>query len=333
MEQRSHRIIEAEARARSSETARRLRQAAGAGSPQGPAQGARVTLESIVEAVRHLPALPSAVLQIMRMTNDEGVSARDVASVISTDQSLAARILKLANSAYYGLPRAVGTVSDAVILLGMRTVRNMAIAAATHNTLSKEVAGYELGRGDLWRHSLACALAAQMLAEVAHYPEKEEAFVAGLLHDIGKVVLGVHVRDAIALIQQRVETENLTFLEAERAVLGFDHAEVGGRIAARWNLPAPLEQAIACHHQPMQNGQVAPLTALVHIANILCLLAGVGLGADGLHARLSDCALETLGLNAQDIERVLARLVHRIAQAQPLFSAEALLDAPSAGKG
>ncbi|HZP83787.1 MAG TPA: HDOD domain-containing protein [Chthonomonadaceae bacterium] len=291
-------------------------------TPTGP-----VTLDSIVEQVRRLPALPDVAIQVMRMTGQETCSAQEIAQVISHDQSFAARILQLANSAYYGLPRNVGTISEAVVLLGMRTVRNMAIAAATHDTLSREVIGYELGRGDLWRHSLACAMASQMVAETARYPEAEEAFVAGLLHDIGKVVLSLHVRGMIALILERMEAENLSFLEAERAVLGFDHAEVGGRIAAKWNLPVPLVQAIAYHHQPVQNGQVAPLTAVVHIANVICLIAGIGLGIDGLRTSISSVALKTLNLGEPHIEKALCQLVTRVAQAQPLFEMENLLQA------
>jgi putative nucleotidyltransferase with HDIG domain len=287
-------------------------------------------MEEIVSQVRHLPALPQVVMKVMRMTGQADCSAREIALVISNDQSFSARMLQLANSAYYGLPRNVGTISEAVVLLGMRTVRNMAIAAATHDTLTREVTGYDLERGDLWRHSLACGMAAQLLAEVTNYPGGEEAFVAGLLHDIGKVVLSVYVRDAMALIRERLETEDISFLEAERAVLGFDHAEIGGQIARKWNLPPPLVQAIACHHQPMQDGQVAPLTALVHVANVICLTAGIGMGADGLRASLSSAALKTLNLDERQIEKVLSRLVSRIAQAKPLFMLEDMIAPPGA---
>ncbi len=300
------------------------------GAPHGNAQGRSgstpVTLDSVVSQVRHLPALPDVVLKVMRMTGQEDCSAREIARVISNDQSFAARMLQLANSAYYGLPRNVSTISEAVVLLGMRTVRNMAIAAATRDTLSRELVGYDLERGDLWRHSLACGMAAQLLAEVARYPDGEEAFVAGLLHDVGKVVLNLYVRDAVVQIQERMEAEELSFIEAEHAVLGFDHAEVGGRVALKWNLPAPLVQAIACHHQPFQEGQVAPLTALVHVANVVCLIAGIGLGADGLRTGLNSAAMKTLNLDERQIEKVLDRLVSRIAQAQPLFTLENLLD-------
>lgn len=261
----------------------------------------------------------------MQATHNDNGSARELAQCIARDPGFTARLLKLANSAYYGMSRNVGTIIEAVTLLGNRTVRNMAIIAATHETLGREVIGYELGQGDLWRHSLACGMAAQMLAEQTHYPEAEGAFVAGLLHDVGKVILGLYVRDRIAEIVAWMETNESTFLEAERAVLGFDHAEVGGRVALHWNLPVPLAQAIAWHHQPVQNGQIATLAALVHVANAICLSAGIGLGVDGLRTTISAPAMTALNLTEVQAEQVLDRLVSRIAEARPLFTLQSLI--------
>lgn len=284
----------------------------------------RLNLDTIVAGVRHLPALPSVVMQVMALTGDEERSAKEVARAIGNDPNFSVRVLQLANSAFYGLPRSVSTISDAVVLLGMRTVRNMAIAAATHDTLNHALSGYELGQGDLWRHSMACGIASQMLAEQARYPDSEEAFVAGLLHDIGKVILSIHVSDAIDEIQARMEAEAVTFIEAERMVLGFDHAEVGGRIARKWNLPIPLVQAIAWHHQPVQNGHITPLAAIVHVANIVCLMAGAGLGVEGLRVPCNEAAMKILGLLDRDIEALMERLVNHIASTQPLFEVHQL---------
>ena len=202
----------------------------------------------------------------------------------------------------------------------MRSIRNYAIAASTHNSMQRELVGYALGKDDLWRHSLACAIAAQMLAEIVHYPEVEEAFVAGLLHDIGKVSLNETIQRLSPVLRNVMETRDLAFSEAERLVLGYDHADVGGRIAQKWYLPQRLAQAIAQHHEPVQNGQVAPLAALAHLANAVCLLAGIGIGADGLHARLSTQAMHTLQLTESQVETVLARLVDEFQRLQTLFS-------------
>lgn len=287
--------------------------------------GLKVSLESLVAQVRDLPALSAVALRVMQIASDDDSSPRGIAQCISKDPSFAARVLKLANSAYYGLPRTVSTISEAVTLLGNRTVRNMAIMAATQDTLGRAVTGYELGAGDLWRHALASAMTAQMLAEEIRYADPEAAFVAGLLHDVGKVVLGLHVEEAIAPIQQWMQENDGTFIEAERAILGFDHAEVGGRVALHWNLPLALAQAIAWHHQPVQNGQLVMLVALVHVANAICLTAGIGLGADGLRTCISTEALEALHLTEAQVEKTLDRLVTQVAAAQPLFNMQSLM--------
>lgn len=279
----------------------------------------RLTLEVVTAQVRHLPALPVVAMRVMQLTGDTQNSAREVALAISRDPSFAARILQMANSAYYGLPRSVGTISEAVVLLGMRTVRNIAIAAATRDLLSRELSGYALGRGDLWRHSMATAICARGLAESTRRHDPEEAFVAGLLHDIGKIVMSLYVGEAYAELQARMETDNLSFLEAERATFGFDHAEVGGIMAKKWNLPTQLTEAIAHHHEPMQDGKVSSLAAVVHIANVICLFAGIGIGADGLRTNLCDQALIALGMTEHDVESALDLLVTHVAQSQPLF--------------
>jgi putative nucleotidyltransferase with HDIG domain len=267
--------------------------------------------------VRELPALPTVVVEVIRATGKADSSAREIASLVAKDPGFSARLLKAANSAWYGLPRSVGALSDAVLLLGMRSLRNLALIAATEDMLSREVAGYELGKGELWRHSLACAQAAEMLAEMLQMPEREEAFVAGLLHDVGKLILGLYLREERLSIYTVMMQGESTFLEAERKALGFDHAEIGGRIAMHWSLPLPLVQAIAYHHAPVQKGRVVPLAALVHIADLTCLMMGAGLGVGGLYVSVCGPALEALGVTEAQIEAVMSRLVSQLPDRMP----------------
>ncbi len=282
----------------------------------------RVSIEKLVNDVRDLPALPDVALKVLRMTELPDVSAKDVAKVIATDQAFTARVLRLSNSAHYGMPRSITTVTDAAVLLGMRSLRTMAITAATYDLLKRELKSYMLGRGELWRHSVGCAIATQILAKRTGYRAAEEAFVAGLLHDVGKVILHTHLAKHTDAVAAMVEAGEMTFCEVERELLGFDHAEVGGRVAEKWNLPPSLVETISEHHEPVRNGKVAPLTALVHLSNAICVTAGIGVGVSGASYPLCNEALHALNLKTHDLEATLAELMNVIVQQQPMFDLE-----------
>ena len=266
------------------------------------------TLDELLKRVHDLPTVPNAALRVMQMTRGNEISPREIGDAISHDPNFAARILKLANSAYYGLPRSVGTLTEAVMMLGNRTIRNLTIVAATHETLNQDLVGYDLPAGELWRHSMAGATVATFLAEACDYPYVEEAFVAGLLHDVGKLVLGVYVKDFVGDIFNYMNHSHCSFAEAEKSVLGFDHAEVGGHVARQWNLPTPLTQAIAWHHAPVQRGQVIPLVGIIHLADYLCLCAGIGVGLNRVGEEFPEGLLAMLHLRQEDVENALQHL-------------------------
>ncbi len=275
-------------------------------------------LDDLVRQVRGLPALPDAVTRVIHLTDDPRAGLSDVARALASDQGLAARVLKLANSAFYGSSRRIGTVSEAVVILGMRTTRNLTMATSCQEMLEREVQGYFLPRGALWRHSLACAAAAQHLARRAHFRGVEEAFVAGLLHDIGKVIMSAYLKAEFAQVLTRVARGEMTFSDAEREVLGFDHAEAGARLLERWNLPDSLVTAVRCHHAPSTSAN-SPLAALVHIADTICLTLGIGLGIDGLAYALDPGALAMLNLTEADFEQVASQTCDTLSEAGPIF--------------
>lgn len=277
-------------------------------------------LDSLVRQVRDLPAMPDLAFKVMRMVDDPAISANDVARVLSADQAMTARLLKLANSAFYGASRRIGTVTEAVVLLGMRTVRNMTVALKCQDLLIAPLPGYALQQGDLWRHSFCCAYAAQCLAKRSGYRIVEEAFVGGLLHDIGKVVLNIYMQAEFACVAEMAASGEVAFMDAERAVLGFDHAEAGARILEKWNLPAPLVGCVRYHHTPLEQPTPTPLTSLVHLADVLCLMLGVGLGADGLNYPLQPGTLELLDLKESDFEDVTNHVSAAMSQSDALFA-------------
>jgi putative nucleotidyltransferase with HDIG domain len=265
-------------------------------------------LEDLVDKVQDLPALPTVVSQVIRLTEDPDSTAADLNAVISRDQALTAKVLRLANSAYYGFPRRVATVTEAVVLLGFNTIRNLVLAASVSNVLQREAPGYRLGRGDLWWHSLTSAMAARLLARKIRFRAAEEAFVAGLLHDIGKLVLSQYVAETYAQILERVTRDGLPFMEAEQATLGFDHAQAGGLVAEKWNLPEGLVEAISFHHRPGAARKHPALAALAHTGDALALMLGAGLGADGLMYPLDWEAVTAVGLTEEKVEEVMNEL-------------------------
>ncbi|MEO7720203.1 MAG: HDOD domain-containing protein [Capsulimonas sp.] len=269
---------------------------------------ADVRMQILLRQVKDLPSLPDVAVKVARTIDHPNAGAIDVARVLSRDQGLTARVLRLANSVFYGATRRISTVSDAIVLLGMRTVRNLAMASSVEEVLGREVPGYSMRRGDLWRHSCACANAAQSLAATIHYPVPEEAFVAGLLHDVGKVLLSVHMQAEFTHVLKLTEDEDISFMVAEQRTLGFDHAEVGACVLERWNLPNPLVQAVRYHHAPMAQPEFSKLTALVHVADAICVLMGIGIGGDGLHYALDREAQARLGLSDEQIERQISDL-------------------------
>lgn len=200
------------------------------------------TLSALVDLAPDLPALPSIALATYRETGSPRATAQSVGALVSTDPALTARVLRLANSAYYGVARQVAAVPDAVMVLGMKGVRNLCLLAGTYPWLQSRLPAYDLAPGALLSHSLATAIGARAVAERSGQ-DTEVAFTAGLLHDLGKVALSMWFRPADGPIRTRAD---------ERRALGFDHAQVGGELARRWNLPLSLVAAISCHHEPCE---------------------------------------------------------------------------------
>lgn len=276
-------------------------------------------LQRLVREVRDLPALPESTLKVMHLTDDPRTNAADIARALSVDQAMTARLLKLANSAFYGGMRRVATVTDAVVLLGQRTVRNMAMALSCQEMLGRALPGYGMNTGDLWRHSFCCAYAAQCLARRAGYRVAEEAFVGGLLHDIGKVIINLYLQAEFAKVSKLAALASLPFMEAERLVLGFDHAEAGARVLEKWNLPAPLVASVRFHHAPQDQPAPSPLTAIVHLADVQCLMMGVGIGGDGLNYPLQPSALALLHLSERDFEETALLVSEAFSQSDEMF--------------
>ncbi len=248
-------------------------------SPMPSAKDRR--LETLLERVGQLPTLPPVALRILALVEDSKSAVQDLSAVIAKDPALTARVLRLVNSSYYGLPYRVSTVSHAVSLLGFDTVRSLALGLSIFGLFEGKGRGRVLDRNGLWTHSLVSGVAARLLALRVRYAVPEEAFVAGLLHDMGRFILDEYFPSELERIIQLEEQEGLALWEAERRILGFDHAQLGSLLAQRWGLPHGLAQAILGHHQPLlvsssQESLDPTLTAIVALADRLSVEFGGG---------------------------------------------------------
>ena len=268
----------------------------------------KLTLKELIQRVEDIPVLPAIVHKVMVLTEDPNSTIQDIESVILQDQSLTARILQLANSAYYGYARKISTISEAVILLGFTTMRNIVLAATMNKFLLQEVKGYGLARGELWRHSQACAVMAWHIAKKIKMKQADKAYTAALLEDIGKVVLSVYMEETYEEILKRIEQEEESFLNVEQDILGFHHGEIGAELAKKWNLPSDLVEVIRYHHQPKDAQHNPLLTSVVHVANVLVMMMGIGLGIDGTAYPISDFALQQLGLDTVELQQIMSEV-------------------------
>jgi putative nucleotidyltransferase with HDIG domain len=276
-------------------------------------------LREIAAQVGELPPLPSTSVRLLGVINDPTASIEEIVEVIRYDQALTTSVLKLCNSAYFGLSRQVTSLSDALVCLGTVKVLQLIMALHTNALLQAPQDGYGLESGILWRHSVAVALAATQFARQIRHPNVNMAFTAGLLHDIGKTVLGRSVAQEYARILSLVTEHHKAFVEAEREVLGFDHTEVGAMLAERWKLPERLVLAIRFHHEPSALDPADRLVDCVYLANCVCLMMGIGLGADGLNTRADAAVLRRYGLTEHDLEVVGFAVIEELHKVEKLF--------------
>lgn len=223
----------------------------------------------LLENLKELPTLPTVVAQLMMTLNEPTSSARDLERLIANDQAIAARLLKLANSAFYGLPGKVASLSRAITLLGFNTVRSLVLTIGVIDKFSGPSGGRYFDRGEFWEHSLTVATVARLLGARDPGFSPEEAHLAGLLHDIGKVIMDnfqpLKFQEAMQLVRDR----NMNPLQAESLVLGLSHDEVGAIAAGEWRFPDFLREVIAFHHKPENATRFPEIVQLVAMADLL----------------------------------------------------------------
>jgi putative nucleotidyltransferase with HDIG domain len=264
-------------------------------------------ISSVIGGVKNLPTPPIVFSQIQKVMNNPNASAFDIAAILQEDAAISAKVLKMTNSAYYGLTRTIESVRQAVVIIGLEAVKNLVLSASVFEAFSKDQIDQEF-QDRFWRHSLATAFAARMLARNLKCKfgfDAEAGFSAGLLHDIGKMVISVYMTDERLKIKSyKDENPDLTDMAIESEVLGYNHCQIGSLLGAQWQLPGNLVEAVEFHHfpqtTPTEDNSVPYLT---HLANYLATLA-FDIDPDDEKANIEPMqadALQNIGVTEQEI--------------------------------
>ncbi len=277
-------------------------------------------LEEIISLVQHVPPFPKVAVRVLELLKDPEVEADQPARIIQYDASITANVLKMCNAAYFGLPRKVASLDEALVILGNATLKDIIIAGSSAMFLNGKVgAGYRLEQGDMWKHSVAVGIMAKLLVRDIKGVDSGSAFTCGLLHDIGKRFINSFIADDFERIIHKVEEEQCSFTEAEKFYLGITHAELGAMILEKWDFPQEQIEAVRHHHDPDALTQ-ADLTALVALANSLVITMGIGVGADGLATELHGRGLERFGITPEELQLAMADLFMEMEKAEDVIN-------------
>lgn len=277
----------------------------------------RSDLKKIIMDTKTLPTLPSVIHKLNSLSDSDKSSVQEMARIVSSDQVLSARILRLANSPSYGFYR-VSTISNAMILLGVNVVKSLALSSSIFAIMEKDSVG-------LWEHSLGVGVAANLIARKLGLPECEEIATAGLLHDIGKVIIRLKCSEAEKEILNLVQERQIFVMEAEQEIIGTDHAEVGGWLSKSWFLPDKLSEPIAYHHDVAKSENHRIKTATVHIADVLIKAGGFGNSGDNFVPPIQKIAWDTLKLNEQILTELVDEVEDKLVEVKN-FSLEMMSD-------
>lgn len=260
----------------------------------------------MVRGTRTLPTLPAIVERLEVLAESPQANHRDMARVIASDQILTAKLLRLVNSPFYGFSRKVATVPNALILLGVNVVRSLIISASIFEIMEKHVVG-------LWQHSLATAVAANVIAGELGLADREEISTAALLHDIGKVVITLYLQDDPERLQAlNAQSLSQTAAEAEKRMLGVSHCEIGEWLCRQWRLPDRLLEPIACHHEVARAVKWRRHAAVVHVADVLAKARGYGIADTESVTPIQPAAIDALQLTERELAAIVEALEHRL---------------------
>jgi len=277
------------------------------GVPRRPAESLESSLtlgplEVLVSEIK-LPAVPQVLLELLQLLEDQSSSARDLADVIRLDTGLASTLLRIVNSAYYSFPFPIDTIDRAVTLLGTREIASLALSS-TFLKMFKESPARFIPLESFWKHSICCGSAARIVAQRCGLSNPERHFLAGLLHDIGRLVMFVHLPELSEELMAVAYWKDVSLRQAELEVLGYDHGRFGASLLANWNFPKTLTMAVQHHHDPGE-GMGFDEPRCVHLANIISTTLGAGSSGDDLVPPLDTLAWQELDLDIETLPEIV----------------------------
>ena len=276
-------------------------------------------IQELVKDIKNLKPIPPVIHQILEVVDRPDSSMAEVANIIQYDPAVTASVLRTCNSAYFGLKYPAESVQDAVSLLGIDQVVQIVLMKSGVQLLSGKQEGYGLHEGAMWKYSVSSALVAKQIAKRLALKNNNTIFTAALLKDIGKTVLDRFVLDSFEKISALVVNEGLTFREAEKKIIGVDHTELGGMIAKMWKFSPRMVKLIRHHHLSDISMVRDKEVATVYLADCICMMIGIGVGSDGLAYRFNEQAMKELGMDADDVSRVIARFAVNMQEVEDLL--------------
>lgn len=274
------------------------------------------SMTQIIKKVDRLEPIPTVIYKVLDLADDPESSLGDLVEVVERDPAITANLLKTVNSAHMGLPVKVDSVSQAVSMLGLQQVVEMVLSQNLSGNLQRSQKGYGLGKGDLWRQSLAVAMVARTLAGQRDLMSLPAIYTAALLKDIGKVILHEFVADQLPAIQKLVAEESMSFVEAEKAVLGIDHTVLGGIVAKQWHFSPHMTYMIENHHLDNPASRNDPATATLYLADMVAMMVDTGIGVDRLAYHVYQDVFNDFFTDKQQIKSlmIMYKSFHRVIQ-------------------
>jgi putative nucleotidyltransferase with HDIG domain len=264
-------------------------------------------LKNILSQIRSFPSMPATGAKMLRMLEDPETGVDEIEAMLRLDPGLTGNVLKLANSAYFGIPSKVSSVKQGILLLGLRRLIQLVIASCVNSVMDKPVPGYDLPTGDLWRHSIAVSIAAEALVKDKNNIATEDVFTPALLHDIGKLVLGYFIKDELDDIE-KIVSEGVAYVVAEDMVLGTDHARVGAQVLTQWSFPRDVIEAVRWHHDPDFPEKATASVDVVYLSNLLCQANGHNDQDAGVIDELSPAVIERLGIDVSQFDVIASNV-------------------------
>ncbi len=267
--------------------------------------------KEILSDIEDLSPMPEVMYKAQEVMEDPDSTFKDLSHLVESDQALAVKILKMANSAYYRRRVKVNSIHDAITVLGLNILAEIIAIASSSKLLGNSLEGYELAAGALWRHSIAVAFCAKLISK-KKFPELvNQAFTAGLIHDSGKLILDSYILERQEEFKDTMTIGGQTFLDAEKVVLGFDHSQIAAKVCEKWKIPKPIAVAVKYHHKPSGLGG-NNLAHIVHVADQISIWSGMD--TDGLSLDINESSMQLLDIQYSEIDVMMDEIVEYVNQ-------------------